>query len=85
MTGTLGGSAQLEGGCVWIDTGSGRYEVAWPAGYSAETNPVRLLRDGEVVAQAGDRLSLSGAVDAEAMTVCQVGPLFKATAVETPD
>lgn len=84
VAGTLGGDARLEGGCVWVEAGSTRYEISWPDGYTAETDPVRLLRDGEVVAQAGDELAVRGQVDKDAMTVCQIGPVFRANKVELP-
>lgn len=82
IEGTLGGDAQLEGGCGWVETGSGRYEVVWPEGYRVEFEPVRLLRGDEVVAEAGDPLTVRGRVDADAMSTCQVGPIFKATSVD---
>lgn len=82
ISGTLGGDAQLEGGCAWVETSSGRYEVVWPEGYEVAFDPVRLLRDGEVVAEAGDELTVRGSVDTDAVSICQVGPIFQATSVE---
>jgi hypothetical protein len=83
IEGTLGGDAQLEGGCVWLDTDEGRYEVLWPEGYHAEVDPVRLVGpDGATLAEAGDALRVEGAVSRDVMTICQVGTVFSATAVE---
>jgi hypothetical protein len=82
IVGTFGGSAELEGGCFWVDADPGRYEVVWPDGYTVETDPVRLLRDGDVVAEAGDTVVVHGAVDTDAMSVCQIGPVLRATGVD---
>jgi hypothetical protein len=83
IEGTLAGDAQLEGGCVWLETDDGRYEVMWPEGYRAEADPVRLLApDGATLARAGDALRVEGAITRDVMTICQVGTVFAATAVE---
>lgn len=78
LSGTLGGDADLEGGCAWLDTDRlGRVEPRWPDGYTVAFDPVRLLgRDGQVVAEEGDRVSVDGAVAEEVMTICQVGPVL---------
>jgi hypothetical protein len=82
LEGTLGGDAQLEGGCAWLDTGDERYEVVWPDGYRVEFEPLRLVGgDGEAVAEEGDRVRLTGAVDPERMSICMIGPIFVADAV----
>lgn len=85
LEGTLGGDPMLEGGCVWLDTDDGRYEVAWPEGYDASADPIELRDpDGEVIATEGDSLRVTGEVDSEAFTICQVGPLWEADRVEVP-
>lgn len=83
LVGTLGGDAQLEGGCAWLDTeAEGRVEPHWPEGYRVAFDPVRLLGpDGEVVAEAGDTVRVSGAIAGDVMTVCQIGPVFEVTEV----
>lgn len=84
VEGTLGGDPMLEGGCVWLDAGDDRYEVAWPDGYDADTDPVALTGpDGGTVAVEGDQLEVDGAVLTDAMTLCQVGPLLDVTSVAT--
>jgi hypothetical protein len=54
----------MEGGCIWLRPDSGRrWPIAWPEGYREEFRegqPV-LLRDGEVVARAGDEVTVRGA------------------------
>lgn len=82
LAGALGGDAQLEGGCVWLDTGTERLEIVWPAGYRADVNPIE-LRDptGAVIATEGDRLTVEGRPATGQMSSCQVGALWEATAV----
>lgn len=85
LSGTLGGDAGLEGGCAWLDTPQGRYEVLWPSGYRVEQEPLRLIGpDGRVVAEAGDPLTVEGVAAQDVASFCQVGQLWEATAVR-PD
>lgn len=82
LEGTLGGDAQLEGGCAWLEADDGRYEVLYPDGYQIVFDPVRLLDpDGDTIAEEGDALRVSGQVAADRMSVCQVGTIFEATEV----
>jgi hypothetical protein len=81
ITGTFGGSAQLEGGCAWVKDGATKWEVEWPAGYSVTFDPLTLKGPKGKVAAEGDTLTLQGTPQRDAMTICQVGPLFKATDV----
>lgn len=84
LEGTLGGDAQLEGGCAWLEAEDGRYEVLYPNGYEIAFDPVRLLGpEGETVAEEGDALRVEGQVTKDRMSVCQVGTIFQATAVRT--
>lgn len=80
--GTLGGDARLEGGCVWLDTDDGRIEIVWPDGWTADADPVE-LRDpsGGVVAAAGDDVRIDGSPAPDAVSTCQVGEIWTATAV----
>jgi hypothetical protein len=72
--GVLGGDPDLEGGCVWLDTGQERLEIVWPEGYRITADPIE-LRDptGAVVATAGDRIRVRGDVAADVMSTCQIG------------
>lgn len=83
ITGTLGGDAQLEGGCAWLDAGDGtRYEVLYPDGYRIQFDPVQLVDpDGEVVASEGDTLTVRGEARKDMASICQVGELFEAREV----
>lgn len=80
--GVLAGDAQLEGGCVWLDTGSERLEILWPEGYRADADPIE-LRDptGAVIATEGDRLAVEGVPATEQLSSCQTGALWEATGV----
>lgn len=83
ITGTLDGDAELEEGCVWLDAGTERYEVLWPDGWEADTDPVELRNpDGDVVARRGDRVRVSGTRVDDVVTTCQVGPIFDAAEVD---
>lgn len=82
LEGTLGGDAQLEGGCAWLDAADGRYEVAYPEGYEIAFEPLRLLGpDGDTVAAEGDTVRVDGQVGEDMMSLCQVGTIFQATDV----
>lgn len=83
LTGVLGGDPGLEGGCVWLDTPDGRVEVIWPDGYQASADPVA-LRDagGDVVAAAGDEVTVEATPATDRVSICQVGEIWTATTVE---
>lgn len=82
LVGTLGGSAELEGGCAWLEASEGRFEVIYPEGYRVEFEPLRLIGpDGETVAEEGDELTVAGAPAGDVMSICQVGAIFEATEV----
>lgn len=82
ITGTLAGDAQLEGGCVWVDTADGRYEVRWPEGWHSGVDPIQVRGpDGEVVAGEGDEIRVTGEVRRDVATVCQVGTVLDAADV----
>jgi hypothetical protein len=61
-TGTLGGKTDRGVGCFWLaSSGGSRTALVWPFGFTAQTDPLRLLGgDGQVVAQSGDRVELGG-------------------------
>jgi hypothetical protein len=59
---TLQGDAGMEGGCVWLRQTTTDFGVLWPAGYTAEFDPIRLYdADGTLVGEEGDRLVVTGA------------------------
>lgn len=82
LSGVLGGDADLEGGCVWLDTDDGRVEVVWPDGYRVTTDPVEVRDpDDAVVAAEGGEVTIEGAPAADRVSTCQVGEIWTATAV----
>lgn len=81
LSGTLGGDAQLEGGCAWLDAGGTRWQVAYPDGYTVTFDPLRLTGPGGEVAAEGDTVTVTGAPAEGVATICQVGPVWQATAV----
>lgn len=81
ITGELGGDAQLEGGCAWVDDGATRWEIAWPAGYAVTFDPVTLTGPDGVTATEGHTITVHGSEVRDAVTTCQVGPLWQATNV----
>lgn len=83
LTGTLEGDAALEGGCAWLDTPTGRFEVTYPDGYELAFDPLRLEGPDGVVARAGDPVTVRGHIDDSISTLCQTGRIFTATEVVT--
>ena len=82
LEGTLGGDAELEGGCTWLETDDGRFEVMYPEGYEAAFDPLRLLGpDGETIAAEGETVRVEGTVGDDMVSACQVGTIFQATDV----
>ncbi len=82
ISGTLRGDAQLEGGCAWLDTARGKIQVLYPAGYELSVDPLQLRGpDGQVVAAAGDEITIRGAPAPDMVSTCQVGPIWRAEEV----
>ncbi|MBW3604895.1 MAG: hypothetical protein KY460_08295 [Actinobacteria bacterium] len=86
LTGVLDGDPRLEGGCVWLETADrDRVEVIWPDGYEASADPVE-LRDagGTVIATDGDEVMITGGPASDAVSVCQVGEIWRAATAAGP-
>jgi hypothetical protein len=62
MTGTLGGQANKDGtACFWIRTGTNRYAISWPYGYSALGPPLSVYNDkAKLIGRIGQDFSLGG-------------------------
>ncbi len=86
ITGKLGADA-IEGGCAYLQTDKGtRYEVLYPKGWKLDKGRARLTDPhGEVVATAGDTVTVRGATATDMASICQIGPIFRADEVVTID
>jgi hypothetical protein len=82
LTGVLGGDATLEGGCAWLTEGATRWEVKYPEGWAVAFDPLTLTGPDGQTAGEGDTVTVTGAPVEDAVTVCQVGPVWGATGVE---
>lgn len=78
------GADSVEGGCDYLEAADGtRYQVRYPDGWELSLSPLELRSpEGDVVARGGDEVTVTGRVDTEMASICQIGPIFRATAVE---
>jgi hypothetical protein len=76
------GSDAIEGGCAYLQApDGGKYEVIYPDGWELRLAPLELVApDGTVVARAGDEVTVRGA-EADMASICQIGPIIRATEV----
>jgi hypothetical protein len=82
VTGRLGFD-DIEGGCSFLETDEGtRYEVAYPDGWAIDRMRAELRGPDGQVANAGEPVTVRGAVAVDRSSICQIGPIFVATAVE---
>lgn len=83
LTGVLGADS-IEGGCGYLQTADGtRYEVIYPDGWALSLSPLQIIDpDGEVVAEGGDEVTVRGSVASDMASICQIGPIFRATKVD---
>lgn len=66
----------------WIAAGGANYELIPPVGYRIDYDRLAIIdSDGEIIAVAGDAVMARGFVDRDAMSVCQIGPIFRADAI----
>jgi hypothetical protein len=73
----------IEGGCPYLQTADGRkLEVIYPDGWSVRNAPLKLIApDGSVHSRAGDIVSIRGAEATDMASICQIGPIIRATEV----
>lgn len=81
VSGTLGFDA-VEGGCAYLESVDGtRYQVIYPAGWSIDGMTGHLLGPGGEDARPGSVVSVRGVIAPDMASICQVGPIFRATEV----
>ncbi len=85
ITGKFDGDAKLEGGCAWVDDGKTRWNVQYPDDYKVSLDPPTLTGPEGLKVKAGDTITVTGTEQADAMTICQIGPLWLATSVTAGD
>lgn len=81
ITGTFDADPELEGGCAWVDDGTTRWNVQYPAGYEVSYDPPQLTGPDGLKIAAGDTVTVTGSEQADAVTTCQIGPVWIAASV----
>ena len=78
--------AEVEGGCPHLRAEDGtRYEILWPTGWELDRATLELTNpEGEVVARAGDTVTVFGRPAEDVASICMIGPIFGATEVIIP-
>ena len=75
----------IEGGCAYLEASDGtRYEVVYPAGWQLDRTLAALRGPAGEVALAGATVRVDGSIATGRSTICQVGPIFRATTVQIP-
>lgn len=81
LTGVLNADA-VEGGCAYLQAADGtKYEVIYPGWRVSAAPPELRAPSGEVVATGGDTVTVRGDIATDMASICQVGPIFRATEV----
>lgn len=85
LTGRLGADS-IEGGCGYLQSADGtRYEVLYPDGWDLSLSPLALTSpEDEVVARGGDEVTVRGTEATDMASICQIGPIFRASEVVLP-
>jgi hypothetical protein len=86
VTGTLGADS-VEGGCAYLQLPEGpRYQVIYPDGWRISASPLELRNPaGDVVATGGDTVTVRGTIAQDMASICQIGPIFRASEVVSID
>lgn len=78
VTGTLD-RVDVEGGCTVLVVDGEDYELVAAPGASVAIDPangVVASTDGDVIAEVGDTITVTGEIDPGLMSFCQVGPIL---------
>jgi hypothetical protein len=74
----------IEGGCAYVQSADGsKYEVIYPVGWALDRAAAVLNGPDGVVVPAGATVRVTGSVVTDRSSICQVGPIFQATSVES--
>lgn len=86
ITGILGADS-VEGGCAYLESADRiRYQVIYPEGWRVSAAPLELRNPaGDVVATGGDTVTVRGSEAGDMASICQVGPMFRASEVVSID
>ena len=85
LTGRLGVS-EVEGGCPYLETPDGtKYEVIYPAGWTADPGSGALQAPTGAVVPAGRAITVRGVLMTDMVSTCQIGPIFHASEVVIRD
>ena len=72
----------IEGGCPYLQSASGRLQILYPEGWTLKESPLQLIApDGSVHSRAGDVVSVLGTEAGDMASICQIGPIIRATDV----
>lgn len=76
-------SDAIEGGCAFLQAADGRrLEVIYPDGWRLERSPLALIApDGTVHSRAGDLVTIVGDEADDFASICQIGPIVRASEV----
>lgn len=85
IVGELGGDPELAGGCSWVEVDGTRYEIVWPDGWEVDEDAGEARSPDGDDADFGDTVAVTGTVDDDAATICQVGPVLEAEQVRLVD
>ena len=74
---------EIEGGCAYLQAADGRkLQVIYPDGWELTKSPLALVApDGSVHSKGGDLVAVKGSEANDIATICQIGPVIKATEV----
>jgi hypothetical protein len=76
----------IEGGCSYLQVADGtKFEVIYPEGWTLDRAGAVLRGPAGQLARAGAAVSVLGSLATGRSSICQVGPIFEATAVEIPE
>jgi predicted small lipoprotein YifL len=81
------GADSVEGGCTYLEADDGtRFQVIYPTGWNVQATPLQLTDpSGDVVATGGERITVRGSRADDMVSICMIGPMFRASEVVSID